>query len=634
MMKNPLQQHWHSVSSFGLSLLLYLYTMPKVVALEDDGLFIQAAMSPGLAHPPGYPLFVLSGWLLQQIPGISPAIAMHSLSAMFAAISVALVATLVFKFTAHRGVAMSTALLFGSGQVFWSQAIIADVYTLNTVFVLTLVWLRYQDWRTSRQLQLAALIFGLSLCNHIPLMLLLAPALLWLYWPLLQQNWQKLPLLALLLVLGFSPNLLMIPMSQTADAFVAYGPIRNLNEWLGVLLRSPNSSADHGTYAQTIDKFKYLGFVAWQLLLEYAVVGWLLLIPAWGVLKQHHRSLLVFLLLAFAGNYVLLTLLLGFEYNALQREVIKVYYLPVLALWSVALGVGLKRFLGCLEDLPRLARLVVMAGLPLGMVWSYWAQNDRHAYDWSTRYFSILQQLVPPGADLIVQDDVNTGTVGYLNLMQPDDQRWQMYNVNGLGFANRFVHPLDIEAEQQRAWIESWQGNQQAYFTYDVPLTLGKSCRWLVCQYDQNVAEGQVRQLFDSASLQALQSILELAPKDPWSKIHHELLLARAIPWLLPLYQKAEGEQKQQLKRLILKLSDSPSNLLALLDNLLGTANLEEFFSVEEFSLFLELNPTELAAEKQAWYLFRLAHWLKLQGRDYAPLYQRSLQIYPHPGKL
>ena len=38
-------------------LILYLFTTPRVVVLEDDGLFLMVAKHLGIAHPPGYPLF-------------------------------------------------------------------------------------------------------------------------------------------------------------------------------------------------------------------------------------------------------------------------------------------------------------------------------------------------------------------------------------------------------------------------------------------------------------------------------------------------------------------------------------------------------------------------------------------------
>ena len=52
--------------------------------------------------------------------------------------------------------------------VFWSQAVIAEVYTLNTFFFILLLLLGLRG----APLPWMALLFGLSLSNHWPLMIL------------------------------------------------------------------------------------------------------------------------------------------------------------------------------------------------------------------------------------------------------------------------------------------------------------------------------------------------------------------------------------------------------------------------------------------------------------------------------
>jgi hypothetical protein len=60
------------------------------VALEDDGLFILASYYLGIAHPPGYPLFTLVGHLFSLLPFGSVAYRVHLASALFGALSCAL----------------------------------------------------------------------------------------------------------------------------------------------------------------------------------------------------------------------------------------------------------------------------------------------------------------------------------------------------------------------------------------------------------------------------------------------------------------------------------------------------------------------------------------------------------------
>ena len=63
--------------------MVYLFSAPKGVVLEDDGLFLMAAWFNGIAHPPGYPLYTLFSHLATWIPAGTVAYRVHLLSAIF-----------------------------------------------------------------------------------------------------------------------------------------------------------------------------------------------------------------------------------------------------------------------------------------------------------------------------------------------------------------------------------------------------------------------------------------------------------------------------------------------------------------------------------------------------------------------
>ena len=77
---------------------------------------------------------------------------------------------------ASRRRSVLTAVLFGVSRVEWSQALIPDVYTLNSFFIVLIVWLAVL-WRTGRiSLLWLAFAYGLSLTHHRT-MIWFAPAL-------------------------------------------------------------------------------------------------------------------------------------------------------------------------------------------------------------------------------------------------------------------------------------------------------------------------------------------------------------------------------------------------------------------------------------------------------------------------
>jgi membrane-bound metal-dependent hydrolase YbcI (DUF457 family) len=71
--------------------------------------------------------------------------------------------------SSRPGICSAGALAFGVGVTLWSQAVIAEVYTLNALFVaLTLLaLLLWRERRKDRYFLLSAFLVGLSLTNHL-----------------------------------------------------------------------------------------------------------------------------------------------------------------------------------------------------------------------------------------------------------------------------------------------------------------------------------------------------------------------------------------------------------------------------------------------------------------------------------
>jgi hypothetical protein len=122
-------------------LILYGATAaPSIVELFDDSLEFQlVAPTFGIAHPTGYPLYVLLGGLWSRVlfPVGNWAWRMNLFSALAAATTVALVYALACRLTTlHAGkpnpwAGLAAALTFGLGPIWWRQATIAEVYALH-----------------------------------------------------------------------------------------------------------------------------------------------------------------------------------------------------------------------------------------------------------------------------------------------------------------------------------------------------------------------------------------------------------------------------------------------------------------------------------------------------------------------
>ncbi|MEK7203397.1 MAG: DUF2723 domain-containing protein, partial [Patescibacteria group bacterium] len=162
---------------FLAAMAVYIFTLAPTIYLEDGGEFVTAAATLGIAHPSGYPLFVLIGKLFSFIPFGTAAWRVNLVSAFFGAMTSAMLYLIIERLTKKKAVAAATALVLAFSPIFWSQSVVAEVYTLNSFFVALLIYilLVWQERREDKYLLWFAFLYGLSLTNHT-MMILLAPA--------------------------------------------------------------------------------------------------------------------------------------------------------------------------------------------------------------------------------------------------------------------------------------------------------------------------------------------------------------------------------------------------------------------------------------------------------------------------
>ncbi len=211
-----------------LALAVYGATLAPTVLFADGGEFQFVPWLPGIAHPTGYPLYVLTGWLFSHILPIGEvAWRLNLFSAVTGAAAVAavylLTETLVRQTMpaagsgAKRLTAVIAALSFAFGQTFWSQAIIAEVYSLHALFVAAILWATANLFPaenepartlTFRRGKWLALLLGLSLTHHRTAVLLI-PAVAAALWV---SGWRRIGWrdALKLLTLGASPAVLYL----------------------------------------------------------------------------------------------------------------------------------------------------------------------------------------------------------------------------------------------------------------------------------------------------------------------------------------------------------------------------------------------------------------------------------------
>ncbi len=422
-------------------LLAYWLTMPTVVTFEDSGLFLQVCHFNGVAHPPGYPLFTLPCAPWFWLP-FDPVILGNSLSALFAVLTCIVVYFILQRLGVSQVVAAATCLLLGFSRDFWSQAIIIEVYTLNTMLVSALIYLalgfmeRPEKW----QLFTISLLFGLGISNHWPLVLLSAPGIAALCLgqakaliAILRSPLNFLSCL-LLLVLGLTPYLSLYLKS---DPFFSYSTaISTVEEFLAYFLREAYRGVDQNAAAGVMDKVQFVGWLGVQSLGQFGY-GFAAIAIA-GLFRSFALSRLVCLaiVIIFLGNTLVLSFLLGFEFDFLHRAVFQPY--PLVAWICVSLWIGIALQWASGKSGGRAVPvLIVLFGVI--MLVTNWQQNDRTGDRLAHEYAAILLESLEPGANLIVTSGPQIGPVSYLNqvvVMRPDVT---LYEAQNLFFPNKLA---------------------------------------------------------------------------------------------------------------------------------------------------------------------------------------------------
>ena len=186
---------------FFITLGVYIATLAPNVTLEDSGELITAAAKFGVPHPPGYPLWTMSGFILSHLlPFGNLAWRINLLSALFGAAANSILTLLVChsgrwlvqrwtdapvqpmarQFCFYAG--LFAGFTLGFSNVMWSQAVISAVHgTLIALFV-NLVLLLFYFWtlepQKTHRLILTVFVFALGLTNHHTLIQMIPPLLL------------------------------------------------------------------------------------------------------------------------------------------------------------------------------------------------------------------------------------------------------------------------------------------------------------------------------------------------------------------------------------------------------------------------------------------------------------------------
>jgi len=157
------------VLAFALPLAVYVASLRPGVGYWDTGELQTVPYILGIAHPSGFPAYVLIGWLWSHtVPFGDPAYRMNLLSAVGMSIAALALAGTLLELAVEPVFACGAALVFAVTRVPWDHATHADVHPLALAAIGFSFWaaLRWDRTGSRRALLVCAAAAALALGIH------------------------------------------------------------------------------------------------------------------------------------------------------------------------------------------------------------------------------------------------------------------------------------------------------------------------------------------------------------------------------------------------------------------------------------------------------------------------------------
>ena len=512
---------------------LYAVSMPRTVVLEDDGLFITTAAFAGVAHQPGYPLYILLGWFASHMPLGSVAWRIHLLSGLMGAFTCVCIAWIILRRTGNRPAAYLAGAALAVSEHFWSQSMVADVYTTNSAVVfLTLALLQEAVEKRSTRLWLAtAGVYGLGLANHYPLLILGSPLFLVYAIGAKKDFWSRLYYLTLAALL---PAAIlygwMVWRSYQPLPINFLGPIQSWEEFFTFVNRGIYAKFDVDVNAGWIDKLLHARHFAAQALLQFSLVGFL--VALWGAYASYQGGWRLELrgeILAFAASSFLLIALLDFNYEPLMVAVFRPYPLVAYGILALWLGYGLHTLR--LNKHRRMRQTTyAIAALVVLILGVYNGKNNYRANDTFARdQAQAMLDFTEDNAVFILFGDAYAGSIAYLHWVEGQRPDLRVLQAHGLFINDRVVHPSWTEQRQNQAWAQFIRDTQRpVYFLWYSPAfsEVGRVNLGFLSKTDKNVQPDRVLVGPNDLAKEYFKQLMTMPqPTDAWFASHRDQML-------------------------------------------------------------------------------------------------------------
>jgi hypothetical protein len=469
------------IGIFVLFAALYSFTAPQGMYLIDSGEFITAVKSFGIAHPPGFPTYVLLAKLFSFLPFGNIAFKVNLFSAITSAAALAVLFACVralgklhphfdLPVWAEAIIPFLAMLALGTGSVFWGQSNVAEVYSLNLLFVVCLFWLTLKfrlasEWK---YLFITAFIAGIGLGNH-PILVFFLPAFIVIVLAARPKwSWKYITYAILLFILGCSVYL-FLPLRSAMHPALDWGHTsRGLINLYNHLIRGDYH--DYGNFVPVAEKFKFLiSFfsTAWH---EFGPAV-ILAVPGIWFMRRQNKLGFWATALVFLANLGSMVLVRSVYFSAELEVLYAQNYLPAFAMLAIWIIFGIYGLYGSiLFAVRKPGRIMVLVGSIILLLGSlFWAapksfnQNNLRNFKFLDNYTRYLLNVEPNAVIIFSPEGSEIDTVGFALLygqqvlgLRPDIKVLFYPNVINTPYEAQISEIYNISDihEQRRAFLE------------------------------------------------------------------------------------------------------------------------------------------------------------------------------------
>ncbi len=447
---------------FLLSIWEFAVFAPSTVTMEDSASFLLTSHFMGVAHPPGYPLYTLLGKTFSTFSFFQPAYRIHLLNAILGSMGIVLYYNITILLTKRSLASFLSAILLSCSYSYWFQSITAEVYILNTFFslLLILLGLQMEDQFSKKRWFLFCFVYGLSLSNHWPLMILSSLGFVPLFRKHRIQIFRILPFSLLFVLLGTLPYMHLY-ISQYYTDFFFYGKLDSISLVWEHIIRKEQWEMDELQTASFLQTLKFLQSFLLFPISEFSFFYIFLVYP--GIFLAYKRipanrfyAFLLFLL----STPLLLLFSFRTEFNQFTEELFRYWLLLPYCIGSIFATFSIVVFAEKIEAIFWKFKKIYILNLQIHLfqistflfflivliseLLQNYPRNDLRKDTFASDYAKLILNALPQNAVLITNTDSDLGgQIGFVHFVEGIRPDIKIVSQAGALFPNGFFNRKD-----------------------------------------------------------------------------------------------------------------------------------------------------------------------------------------------